>query len=224
MIITIDGTASSGKSSIAKELSKQTKIFFVSTGAIYRALTNKCLSLGVSSEDTEKLKFILETTDLEYYQEKDKTVLKVDGLVKSAKELHSPEVSNATAQYATKDFVRAYVRNIQRTLAAKNEDVIVEGRDIGSVVFPDADFKFFVDADLKVRAERRFLDYVEQGKVVPLSQVIKDVQERDNQDREREHSPLVMTQDAILIDTTNLTLQESVTKIKNIINEKDNSK
>ena len=224
MIITFDGTTSSGKSSIAKELSKQTKICYVSTGSIYRALTRKCLNLGVAPDDNEKLKFLLETTNLEYYQEKDKNVIKVDGLIQSPKELHSPEVSNATPLYASKDFVRAYVRGIQKFLAKQNTDIIVEGRDIGSVVFPDADFKFFVDADLQTRAERRFLDYVEQDKVVPLSQVIKDIEERDNQDREREHSPLVMTQDAIFIDTTNLTLQESVDKIRKIIDEKTISK
>ena len=224
MIITFDGTTSSGKSSIAKELSIQTKICYVSTGAIYRAITKKCLNLGVSPEDNEKLKFILETTDLEYYQEKDKTVIKVDGLVQSPKELHSPEVSNSTPLYASKDFVRVYVRNIQRMLANKNENIIVEGRDIGSVVFPEADFKFFVDADLRARAERRFMDYMEQGKTINLSQVVQDIKERDSQDREREHSPLVMTQDAILIDTTNLTIQESVAKIKKIIDEKTMSK
>jgi len=224
MKITFDGTTSGGKSTIAKELSKQTGICFVSTGSIYRALTKKFVNLGISPTEDDKIKFALETTNLEYFHEKEKNIVKVDGLVQQPKDLHSPEISNLTPLYACKDFVREYVRNIQKTLANTHEDIIVEGRDIGSVVFPDADFKFYVDADLKTRAERRFNDYINQGKTISLEQVIKDIQERDNQDQHRKHSPLVMTSDSILIDTTNLTVQESVNKIKNIIQERTNER
>ena len=115
MIITFDGTTSSGKSSIAKELSKKTDICFVSTGSLYRAITNKFLNLGITPEDDEKLKFILSTTDLEYIHEKDKNIIKVDGLLQSHNTLKSPEVSNATPLYACKDFVREYIRIIQNT-------------------------------------------------------------------------------------------------------------
>lgn len=220
MIITFDGTTGGGKSTIAKALSKQTGICFVSTGSIYRAITNKFLNLGITPDDEEKIKFILDTTSLEYLHNKDKNIVKVDGLIQQDKDIRSPEVSNATPLYACKDFVREYVRDIQKSLANQYDDIIVEGRDIGSVVFPNADFKFYVDADLKTRAERRFMDYIKQGKNVTLEQVIKDVQERDNQDRHREHSPLIMTSDSILIDTTDLTVQECVDKITNIIQEK----
>jgi len=224
MIITFDGTTSSGKSSIAKELSKKMGICFVSTGLIYRAITKKCLNLGISPEEDERIKFVLETTNLDYIYEKEKTTILVDGLIQQPADLRSPIVSNSTPLYACKSFVREYVRSIQKTIANKNEDVIVEGRDIGSVVFPEADFKFYVDADLKTRAERRFLDYVTQGKTITLDQVVKDVQLRDNQDQHREHSPLIMTSDCILIDTTNLTLEESVQKVQSIISERTQEK
>ena len=170
MVITFDGTNSSGKSTLAKELAKQTGICFVSTGLIYRAITKKCLNLNISHEEDDKIKFVLETTTLDYTQEKDKNIIKVDGLIQNPNELKSPEVSNKTPLYASKDFVREYVRTIQKSLAEKNQNIIVEGRDVGSVVFPNADFKFYVDADLKTRAERRFIDYVNQGKKVPLEQ------------------------------------------------------
>ena len=224
MVITFDGTTSSGKSSIAKELGKQTNICFVSTGYIYRAITKKCLNLGVSHEDDEKIKFVIQTTSLDYHNDKDKTIIKVDGLIQTLQDLKSPEVSNKTPLYASKEYVREYVREIQKSLANKNEDIIVEGRDIGSVVFPGADFKFYVDADLKTRAERRFVDYINQGKNVTLEQVIKDVQERDNQDQHRTQSPLIMTSDAILIDTSDKTVSECVNQIKNIINDRINEK
>ncbi len=220
MIITFDGTTSSGKSTIAKTLAKQTGICYVTTGLIYRAITKKCLNLDVQPDNDEKIKFILDTTTIEYIQDKDKGYIKLDGLVQSPNELASPEVSKMTPKYACKEFVREHVRDIQKDLAKNNEDIIVEGRDIGSVVFPNADFKFYVDADLKTRAERRFIDYIKQGKNITLDQVIKDVQARDEQDQHRQHSPLIMTSDCILIDTTTLSVQECVDKIKSIIQEK----
>ena len=220
MIITFDGTSGGGKSTLAKALSKQTGICFVSTGSIYRAITKKFLNLGISPDEEKKIKFVLETTNLEYLHEKDKNIVKVDGLVQQDKDIRSPEVSNSTPLYACKEYVREYVRGIQKMLANQYENIIVEGRDIGSVVFPDADFKFYVDADLKTRAERRFMDYASQGKNIALEQVIKDLQERDNQDQNREHSPLIMTRDSHLIDTTDLSVQECVDKITNIIQEK----
>ena len=224
MIITFDGTSASGKSSIAKTLAQQTNMCFISTGLLYRAITKKFLNLGISPNDDEKIKFVLETTNIEYIQNKENNIIKVDGLIQNPKELKSPEVSNATPLYASKEFVRAYIRTIQNMIAKQNKNIIMEGRDIGSVVFPNADFKFYIDADLITRAERRFIDYSNQGKNVTLEQVIKDIQERDNQDQHRKHSPLVLSHNSILIDTTDLTLQESVNKIKNMIEEKLNEK
>ena len=104
MIITFDGTTSSGKSSLAKELAKQTNICFVSTGLIYRAITKKCLTLGVSPKEDDKIKFILETTNLDYSHENERNIIKVDGLIQSPNDLKSPEVSNATPHYASKEF------------------------------------------------------------------------------------------------------------------------
>ena len=219
MIIAIDGTTSSGKSSITKELAKQTKICHINTGLIYRAITKKCLNLNISQNDDDNIKFLLETTNLEYSYDKEKITIKIDGLIQCHKDLTSPEVSNLTPEIAQKDFVREYVRNIQKQLAKINPSVIVEGRDIGSVVFPNADYKFYIDADINTRAERRYKDYLNQGKNITKEQVVKDIINRDNEDQNREHSPLIMTSDSILIDTTNLTIQESVDQIKKIINQ-----
>jgi len=220
MIIAIDGTSSSGKSSIARALGKKLNITTLGTGSIYRAIALKMLNLNISENDDIRIKEMLETTNIESFNYNGETTIKVDGLTQPKDVLSSHEVSVFTPLISCKDYVREYVRSYQRKLAEENKDIIIEGRDIGSVVFPSADYKFFIDADIKARASRRLNDYVNQGKIYTLKDVIEEIQERDNKDRQRHISPLIMTSDSILIDTSDISINQSVDKIISYINER----
>ena len=220
MIIAIDGTASSGKSTISRELGRKLGICVLGTGSIYRAITLKTLNLSINAADDESLAQMLETTKIECRFENGVTTIIVDGIAQQKDQLNSPEVSNTVAHISCKPFVREYVRKIQKQLASEHSDIIVEGRDIGSVVFPSAEVKLFIDADVVTRAKRRYEDYVNQGKKVNLNKVIEDIKLRDDEDRRREVSPLIMTSESILVDTSSSTVEESTDKIINIMKEK----
>ena len=220
MIIAIDGTASSGKSTISRELGKKLNISVLGTGSIYRAITLKVLNFNIRPYDDNRIKEMLETTIIESEFINGKTHIVIDGISQDLASLNSHEVSKLVPYISAKPFVREYVRNIQRTQASKHKDIIVEGRDIGSVVFPNADIKLFIDADEKTRAKRRKANYDQQGLNTPLNEVLKEIHERDEQDRSRSLSPLIMTSDAIIIDTSSLTIEESVNEIIKIINDK----
>lgn len=221
MIIAIDGTASSGKSSISRELGKRLDFCVLGTGSLYRALTLKLINLSIAPDDEQMIKNTLLTTTIESEYEGGRTKIYLDGIEQDLNLLNSHEVSVLVAHVACKEYVREFVRKIQRETASKHQNIIVEGRDIGSVVFPNADVKLFIDASVTARAERRLIDYKNQGKKITLESVIKEIEQRDQQDRERELSPLMMTSDSILIDTTNNTINDSVEEVLNILKDKN---
>ena len=210
MIITIDGTASSGKSTAAKNLSKALKIPMLTTGSIYRAIALKTLNLKIDYSDDEALKQMLENTIIKSEYTENGTVIYLDGIKCTKEELNSPTVSNTTPLIACKTFVREYVRKIQRGAAKSSKHIIVEGRDIGTVVFPNADFKFFIDASLQERARRRMKEYQVTNPNITIEEVIKDLDKRDKEDEHREISPLIKANDAIVIDTTTITAEQAV--------------
>ena len=217
MIIAIDGTSSSGKTSIARELGNLLNIPVLGTGAIYRAVALKLYNASVEPNDDEKIKQILSTTSITTKYDNGKCIIFLDGLEEPDFILHSPHISVYTPTIAVNPIVREFVRSIQHQEAEIHESLIVEGRDIGSVVFPDANFKFFIDADIKARAQRRLNDYTDQGKVFSLEDVIKEIEHRDDQDRNREISPLLMTSDAHLIDSSSCSAKACALEIANII-------
>ena len=221
MIIAIDGTTSSGKTSISKALGAKLNCPTINTGSIYRAIAYKTTLLNIQPENEELIKTMLNSTIIEVSFVAGNNYIKIDGLFPTQNDLSSPEISNLTPKIANKPFVREFVRKIQKQLANDNNNIIVEGRDIGSVVFPNADFKFYIDADIETRAKRRLKDYISQGKNYSLQQVVDDVLKRDNQDQYRDNSPLIMTSDSILIDTTDLTIEQCVKKLISIIEEKE---
>ena len=219
MVIAIDGTSSSGKTSIARELSKYLDIPMLGTGLIYRAIALKLYNINIDKNDDEAIKQILETTSIRTEYDQGKCKVFLDGLEAPDFVLHAPHISVYTPTIATNPIIREFVKNIQRQEAENHVNLIVEGRDIGSVVFPDADFKFYIDADIKTRAERRLQDYISQGKNLTLEEVIKEIERRDDQDRNREISPLIMTSDAHLIDSSSMPISKCVELMADIINK-----
>ncbi len=220
MIIAIDGTASSGKTSAAKELSKRLDVPLLPTGLIYRAITLKAINENIVPENQSGLSKMLENTTIEtVYMNKSVSVY-LDKLPVSYELLKSEKVSENVAKYACIPFVREYVRKIQRQQADLHKNIIVEGRDIGSIVFPNADIKFFVDADLETRAIRRQKEFLNAGENMSLEQVKEAIIERDEADRKRMISPLIMTSDAILIDTSNMNVMQVVDLMIEKINQK----
>ena len=220
MIIAIDGTASSGKTSAAKELSKRLDVPLLPTGLIYRAITLKAINENIVPENQSGLSKMLESTTIEtVYMNKSVSVY-LDKLPVSYELLKSEKVSENVAKYACIPFVREYVRKIQRQQADLHKNIIVEGRDIGSIVFPNADIKFFVDADLETRAIRRQKEFLNAGENMSLEQVKEAIIERDETDRKRMISPLIMTSDSILIDTSNMNVMQVVDLMIEKINQK----
>lgn len=200
MKIAIDGPAGSGKSSLAKEIAKRLGILYVDTGAMYRAITLKLLK-----EDESSYEDILKNTKISF--EVDKIFL--DGRDVS-KEIRENEISNKTSEMSKKKIIRDYLVKMQREIA-RDKDVVMEGRDIGSVVLKDAEYKFFLTADVKTRAMRRYKQ-IDDDKV-SFEEILEDLKVRDYNDSHRENSPLIQTEDAILIDSTDLNAEETIEKI-----------
>ncbi len=215
MIIAIDGAAGSGKSSTAVRISKEIKFIYLDTGAMYRAITLKCVRLGLDLNNKSKLKKLLNSTKLKFRS--DSTIL-LDGedvTVAIRNELISKNVSYVSSLYEVRKMLVYWQREI-----ARDKNVVIEGRDIGTVVFPDADIKIFLSADIKIRARRRYEELRKNDYNVSEAEIKKSMINRDNIDTNRVNSPLIKHKDAIEIDTTNLSLDDQVEKILKIINLK----
>ena len=201
-IIAIDGPSGVGKSTIAKKLSKILKINYIDTGAMYRAIAYKVISNNISLDDHDKIKKILEDTDFTYKS----NYLYVDG-VKLGKEIRTDEISKGASLVSSYDYVRNHLVSLQRKIGMEGSCVL-DGRDVGTVIFPNADFKFYLTASSKERAKRRFLQS-ERKKGLNLEQVRESIEKRDFDDMNRSASPLKKAKDAIEIDSTNKTLKEN---------------
>lgn len=215
MIVAIDGTSGSGKSTLAKMLAKKLGFGYFSAGSLYRTITLKALNLHISPDEDDKLQYMIEHTNIVYTYDGNKNVMLLDG-IDVANSLHNEEISSKVAKYACKPYIREFVRKLQRETKDHNENIVMEGRDIGSVIFPDADMKVYVDCSVEKRAKRRFKDYSETDKKLTYEQVLADLKERDYQDMHREISPLIMCENAYLIDTS---LYASDECLKLLLNE-----
>ncbi|MDU3457772.1 MAG: (d)CMP kinase, partial [Peptoniphilus harei] len=196
----IDGPAGSGKSSLAKEIAKRLGVLYVDTGAMYRAITLKLLK-----EDESSYEEILKNTKISFDGDK----IFLDGRDVS-KEIRENEISNKTSEMSKKKIIRDYLVKMQREIAS-DKDVVMEGRDIGSVVLKDAEYKFFLTADVETRAMRRYKQ-IDDDKV-SFEEILEDLKVRDYNDSHRSNSPLIQTEDAILIDSTDLNAEETIEKI-----------
>ncbi len=213
MIIAIDGPAGSGKSTVSKKVAERLGILYVDTGAMYRALTLKAMNTSISLNDEAGLVGIARSTTIELVQKEDKTLSVVlDGKEVSC-QIRTPELTNNIKFVARIPGVRSEMVKMQRKIAQKGKGAVLEGRDIGTVVFPDAEYKFYLDAEFEERVKRRHKELVEGGVSVDFVNIKEDVKRRDKSDMERAVAPLRKAEDATVIDTTKLTIDKTVEKI-----------
>ena len=208
MIIAIDGPAATGKSTTAKALAQRLAFTYLDTGAMYRAVTLLTLRKKIKISENSDLISLLEQFDLKIEQHENKILVILNGEDVSD-EIRRLDVTENVSQVSALSIVRKTLVKIQRKIA-NDQNCVVEGRDIGTVVFPNAEVKFYVVADYDVRAKRRLLDFKRLGEEKSIDNLIKEIKNRDKYDSEREDSPLLKANDAIEVDTTNLTIEEQV--------------
>lgn len=212
LVIAVDGPAGAGKSTIAKIIADKLNINYIDTGAMYRAVTYKVLQNNIDTTDEQAIIEVAKASEIDF---KDNNIY-LDGKILK-EEIRTPEVSNNVSNVAQIKEVRYLMVDIQRKIGIRNS-VILDGRDIGSYVFPNADYKFFLNASPEERGERRYKELVKKGYETTLEEVIKDVIRRDEIDSNREFAPLVKADDAIEIDTTGKSIEgvveDVISKIK----------
>lgn len=214
--VAIDGPAGAGKSTIAKAAAKELGYIYVDTGALYRTIALAAVRAGVIN-DTDKIIALLDNLQVELtYIDGVQSVL-LDGEDVSAY-IRTPEISMGASKVSAIPKVRAFLLDLQRDIAKKN-NVIMDGRDIATVVLPQADVKIFLFASPERRAERRYKELIEKGESVMFEDVLADVNQRDYQDSHREIAPLKPSEDSILLDTSDINLEDSIQAVINTIKE-----
>lgn len=216
--IAIDGPAGAGKSTIARRVAKELSFIYVDTGAMYRAMALYLLRKEVNRDDTEQIGNICQDAEISIeYQNGEQIVLLNGENVNSY--LRTEEVGNMASVSSAVPRVREKLLSLQRKLA-KDMSVVMDGRDIGTTILPDADVKIYLTASSLTRARRRYLELQEKGTVCNLDDIQKDIEERDQRDMSREISPLRQAEDAVLVDSSNLTIQQVVDRILQIFRSK----
>jgi len=220
-IVAVDGTAGSGKGSVTKVVAERLNLVTIDTGAMYRCVTLAMLEQNVGLEEIDKITQILENIKIEFEEnpehESGKKVLLNGNDVTS--KIRSKEVNENVSPVSTIRIVREHLAYMQREMA-KSIDVIMEGRDIGTNVFPNADVKIYLDASPEERAERRFRQNKQNGIDIPFEEILKNVKERDYIDSHREIAPLTKAPDAVYIDSTGMSIEEEAEAVIKVINEK----
>lgn len=211
LVIAIDGPAGAGKSTIAKIVADKLNINYIDTGAMYRAVTLKCLQNKVNIENEDEVIKLAKKTEIDFKENN----IYLDGKVVN-EEIRTIEVTNNVSNVAKIKEVRYLMVDVQREIGKRNS-VILDGRDIGSYVFPNADYKFFLIATPKERGARRYKELIAKGVEVKLQDVIDDIIKRDEIDSSREFAPLVKAEDAIEIDTTGKSIDDVVESVLNKI-------
>ncbi|MEM7328668.1 MAG: (d)CMP kinase [Pseudomonadota bacterium] len=199
MIIAIDGTLASGKGTIARRLSGWYGLAHMDTGRLYRATGVAALNKGVDFADPNALAEVARCLDLNDYSED---------------QLRSAEAGQAASKVAAVPEVRSALLDLQRAFAHQSKGAVLDGRDIGTVVCPDADVKLWIDATVQVRATRRWKELTEKGETLTLDEMIEQLKERDERDRRREDAPMIAAADSVLIDTSELTIDAAVDKAR----------
>ena len=221
MIVTIDGPAGAGKSTVCRMLAEVLGAAFLDTGAMYRALTLAALSKNVDLKDTQRVLEVLEGCEFEFTVADDEMRVAIDGQDVTAA-IRVPEVTAAVRHVAAVGRLRGRLVEMQRRFAARHDRIVTEGRDQGTVAFPDAGFKFFLAADVAERAQRRKLQLEQDGAHADIRQLKADIIKRDASDENRLAGPLIPAEDAIIIDTTHLDAAGVVKEMVEIIKRKTN--
>lgn len=216
--VAIDGPAGAGKSTVARAAAAKLGYIYVDTGALYRAVGVYCLRNGITTNDADAVGSILDkiTVELKFIDGVQHVFLNGDDV---STEIRLPEASMAASNVSAIPSVRAFLFDLQRDIAAKN-NCIMDGRDIGTVVLPDAQVKIFLTADDEERAMRRYKELKEKGSEVTFQEVLDDLRVRDYNDSHREIAPLKPAEDSVIVNTTGYTLEESIEKIVNTVKEK----
>ncbi|MBR5313948.1 MAG: (d)CMP kinase [Clostridia bacterium] len=216
--IALDGPSGSGKSVMARAVSKQLNILYVDTGALYRAIGLYMFRNGIDVADSERVVENLAKINLELSQSEEGQVVLLNG-ENVNRDIRLPEISMYASKVSAIPKVREFLLDIQRNTAKKN-NVIMDGRDIGTVIFPDAEVKIFLFASDEIRAERRYKELVEKGIETTYEEVLSDMLKRDENDRNRAVAPAVPADDAIMLDSSYLDIDQTIAEIIRIIKEK----
>ncbi len=213
--VAIDGPAGAGKSTIAKKVAKEKDFIYIDTGAMYRAMAIHFLRCGIKAEEYEKISKAVEDVNVTISYENGEQQVFLNGENVTG-QLRTEEVGNMASASSVNGDVRQKLVELQRKLAA-TASVVMDGRDIGTVVLPNADVKVYLTASSEVRAKRRYKELLEKGQEADLAKIKQDIEERDYRDMNREISPLRQAEDAVLVDSSDLTIEESVQAILDLI-------
>lgn len=213
--VAVDGPSGAGKSTLAKAIAKEMNIIYVDTGAMYRCIGLYMYRSGIGSKDAPKVIEALPQVHIEMRYEDGLQHMILNGQ-DVTEEIRLPEMSMYASDVSAISEVRTFLLETQRAFARENS-VIMDGRDIGTVVLPDAQVKIFLYADVEVRARRRFLELEQRGTCVPYEEVLKDMEQRDYNDTHREIAPLQPAADSIMIDTSRLSFRESLELLLDVV-------
>jgi len=218
LVITIDGPAASGKSTVARLLAERLGASFLDTGAMYRAVTLAAIEAGVNMSDEEKLLVVLDNREFQFSVREGKMVVSIDGL-DVTEQIRRQEVTDNARYIASAAKLREKLVEMQRQFAAREKKIVAEGRDQGTVAFPDASVKFYLTADAAKRAKRRQIELSAKGSSENHEQIQKAIEERDKSDEDRAVGPLRPAEDAIVVDTTDLSIEDVVEKLLRFVED-----
>ena len=216
--VAIDGPSGAGKSTVAKAAAKALGFVYLDTGAIYRTVAWHITMLGIGPKDTDHVPMLLDDANIAIDFQEDGQHMILNGKDITG-EIRTPEIASCASQVAAQPAVREFLLDLQRDLA-KTHNIIMDGRDIGTVVLPDASLKIYLTASAEARAERRLKEYLEKGRQATFEEVLKDQQQRDYDDTHRKIAPLKQAKDAVVVDTTEMGLQESIDAVITLMRER----